>query len=100
MKESYHSEKFLSDVIFKSDVKKPWKTMKDLIGKAKENKWSLPQKIKVNKKDIFDQEKKVTEFNRFFTVAGPILAKKILESKNTFESYPVKTSVTMKHKLI
>ena len=34
MKESYHSEKFLSDVIFKSDVKKSWKTMKDLIGKA------------------------------------------------------------------
>ena len=32
--------------------------MKDLIGKAKENKWSLSQKIKVNKKDIFDQEKK------------------------------------------
>ena len=32
--------------------------MKDLIGKAKETKWSLPQKIKVNKKDIFDQEKK------------------------------------------
>ena len=47
--------------------------MKDLVGKAKMNKSSLPQKIRVKKKtDIFDQEKIVTEFNRFFANVGPI----------------------------
>ena len=36
--------------------------MKDLVGKAKMNKSSLPQK-ELKKTDIFDQEKIVTEFN-------------------------------------
>ena len=40
--------------------------MKDLIGKAKMNKSSLPQKIRVRKTAIFNQEKIATEFNRFF----------------------------------
>ena len=63
--------------------------MKDLIGKAKMNKSSLatmPQRIRVKKTDIFDQKKISTEFNRFFAHVGPMLAKQILESKNTFES--------------
>ena len=63
--------------------------MKDLIGKAKMNKSSLatmPQRIRVKKTDIFDQKKISTEFNRFFANVGPMLAKQILEHKNTFES--------------
>ena len=40
------------------------------------------------------------EFNRFFAIVGPILAKQIPESENTFESYLVKTSATMKHKSV
>ena len=63
--------------------------MKDLIGKAKMNKSSLattPQRIRVKKTDIFDQKKISTEFNRFFANVGTMLAKQILESKNTFES--------------
>ena len=43
-KKNYYSEKILS---FKGDAKKTWKTMKDLIGKAKMNKSLLPQKIRV-----------------------------------------------------
>ena len=74
--------------------------MKDLIGKAKMNKSSLPQKIRVEKTDISDQEKIATEFNQFFANVGPILAKQIPESENTFESYLVKTSVTMQHKSV
>ena len=46
-KKNFYSEKILS---FKGDAKKTWKTMKDLIGKAKMNKSSLPQKIRVKKK--------------------------------------------------
>ena len=49
--------------------------MKDLIGKAKMNKSQLPQKIRVKKADIFEQEKIATEFNRFFANIGPMLAK-------------------------
>ena len=56
------------------------------------NKLSLPQKIRVKKAGIFEQEKIATEFNRFFANIGPILAKQIPENVNTFESYLVKTS--------
>ena len=96
-KKNYYSEKILS---FKGDAKRTWKTMKDLIGKAKINKSSLPQNIRVKKADMFEQEKIATEFNRFFANVGPILAKQIPESENTFESYPVKTSATMQHKSV
>ena len=82
-KKNYYLEKILS---FKGDVKKTWKTMKDLIGKAKMNKSSLPQKFRVKKTDIFDQVKIATEFNRFFANVGPMLA---------FGSYLVKTSATV-----
>ena len=74
--------------------------MKDLIGKAKMNKSSLPQKIRVKKTNIFDQEKIAREFNRFYANVGPLLAKQTLESGNTFESYLVKTSGTMQHKSV
>ena len=40
------------------------------------------------------------EFNRFFAIVGPILAKQIPESENTFESYLVKTSAIMQHKSV
>ena len=77
--------------------KKTWKNMKYLLGKAKINKSSLPQKIRVKTTNIFDQENIVTKFNRFFGNVGPMLAKQIPESKNTFESYLFKTSATMQH---
>ena len=37
---------------------------------------------------------------RFFANVGPILVKEITESKNKFESYLVKTSAIMQHKLV
>ena len=74
--------------------------MKDLTGKTKMNKSLLPQKIRIKKTDIFDQDKIATEFNQFFANAGPMLAKQIPKTKNTFESYLVKTSTTMKHKSV
>ena len=64
------------------------------------NKSSLPQKIRVKKTNIFDQEKIVTEFNRFFANVGPMPAKQIPESKNTFESYLVKTSAKIQYKSV
>ena len=64
-KKNYYSEKILS---FKSDPKKTWKTIKDLIGKTKMNKSSLPQKVRVKKTGIFDQEKIAIQLNRFFAI--------------------------------
>ena len=87
-KKNHYSEKILS---CKGDANKTSKTMKYLIGKAKMNKLSLLQKIRVKKTYIFDQEKIATELNRFFANVGPMLAKQIPESKNTFESCLVKT---------
>ena len=72
--------------------------MKDLIGKVKINKSSLPQTVRVKKTDIFDRKKIATDFNQFLASVGPILAKQIPESENTFESYLVKTSAIMQHK--
>ena len=60
----------------------------------------MPQKVRVKKTDIFNQEKIVAELNRFFANVGPILAKKIPERKNTFETYLVKTSTSMQHKSV
>ena len=60
----------------------------------------MPQKIRVKKTVIFNQEKIVAEFNRFFANVGPILAKKIPEIENTFETYLVKTSTSMQHKSV
>ena len=71
--------------------------MKDLTGKAKTNKSSLPQKLRVEKTD---QGKIATEFNQFFANVGPILSNQFLESENTFESYLVKTSATLQHKSV
>ena len=64
------------------------------------NKLSLPQKIRVKKAGIFEQEKIATEFNRFFANIGPILAKQIPGNENTFESYLVKTSAIKQHKSV
>ena len=96
-KKNYYSEKILS---FTVDAKKTWKTMKDLIRKAKMNRSLLQKRIRVKKTEIFYQKKIVTEFNRFFANVGPTLAKQIPESENTFESYLVKTSATMQHESV
>ena len=66
------------------------------------NKSSLPQKIRVRESDIFGQEKIATEFHRIFANVSPgsLLRKHIPKSENTFESYLVKTSVTMHQKSI
>ena len=73
--------------------------MKDLTGEAKMNKPSLLQKQQSEKTDTFDQQKIATKFSQFFANVDPLLANEILESENTSESYLVKTSAIMQHKL-
>ena len=80
--------------------KKTWKTMKDPLGRLKWTNHRCHKKLKLKKTDIFDQEKIATEFNWFFANVGPILAKQVPESENTFESYLVNSSATTQHKSV
>ena len=54
--------------------------MKELIGKVKVNKSSLPFKVVTDKIEILGETNLVNEFNNFFTDTGLKLAKKIPES--------------------
>ena len=64
-KRIYYSSKILG---FKSNAKKTWGAMKELIGKARNTESSLHKKLV---KDIAE------EFNNVFTNVGPNLAKKV-----------------------
>ena len=70
------------------------------MGRLKSTNHRCRKRSELKKTDIFDQENIATEFNGFFANVGPILAKQIPESENTFESYVVKTSATMQHKSV
>ena len=54
--------------------------MKELIGKVKIKKSSVPFKIVINKTEILGETNTPNEFNNFFTDIGLKLAKKIPES--------------------
>ena len=62
------------------DAKKTWWIMKELVDKAKINKFSLPSKIVTDKTEILREKNTANEFNNFFTNIGLKLAKKIPES--------------------
>ena len=65
---------------FQGDAKKAWHIMKELIGKVKIKKSSVPFKIVINKTEILGETNIPNEFNNFFTDIGLKLAKKIPES--------------------
>ena len=54
--------------------------MKELIGKTKINKSSLPSKIVADKTEILGEINIANEFNNFFTNIGLKVTKKISES--------------------
>ena len=72
--------------------------MKELIGKVKIKKSSLPFKIVIDKTDILGEKNIANEFNNFFTDIGLKLAKKIPESSQPFESYKKKVNSEMENK--
>ena len=61
--------------------------MKEVIGKGKLVKNSLPKYIILNNRNIFDQETIATSFNEYFVNVGPKLACEILQSQKSFEMY-------------
>ena len=59
--------------------------MKELIGKTTLKSSKLPQKITVNKVDLFDQIKIAHEFNSFLENIGKILASKVPNASTSFK---------------
>ena len=59
--------------------------MKELIGKTTLKSSKLPQKITVNKVDLFDQIKIAHEFNSFLENIGKILASKVPNASASFK---------------
>ena len=94
-KKKYYSEKLLK---FKGDAKKTWSVMKELIGKSKTEFSNLPQKISIDKKNIFDERKIANEFNNFFTNIGINLASKIPSATKPFETYVTRVDSEMETK--
>ena len=94
-KKRFYSEKLIK---FQGDAKKTWCIMKELIGKVKIKKSSLPFKIVIDKTDILGEKNIANEFNNFFTDIGLKLAKKIPESSQPFESYMKKVNSEMENK--
>ena len=78
---------------FQGDAKKTWCVMKELVGKVKIKKSSLPFKILIDKTEILDGKNIANELNNFFTNIGLKLAKKIPESSQPFENYTKKVNL-------
>ena len=72
---------------FKDDARKTWSAMKEILRKYTTKFSNLPTKITVNKTDIFDVKKIADEFNKFFIKIGTVLANKIPNASNLFDSY-------------
>ena len=80
---------------FKSDERKTWGVMKEILGKCTTKSSTLPTKITINKTDIFDAAKIADEFNKCFTNIGTDLANKILNASKPFDSYITKAKTSM-----
>ena len=72
---------------FKDDARKTWSAMKEILRKYTTKFSNLPTKITVKKTDIFDVKKIADEFNKFFIKIGTVLANKIPNASNLFDSY-------------
>ena len=62
---------------YKHNIKKTWEVIKESIGKGKFNHQSFPKKIKLDGKNITDEDLIAKQFNTYFTKIGPKLAKTI-----------------------
>ena len=79
---------------YKHNIKKTWEVIKESIGKGKFNHQSFPKKIKLDGKNITDEDLIAKQFNTYFTKIGPKLAKTIQESSLNFASFIEKCNST------
>ena len=94
-KKWFYTQKLIK---IQGNAKETWCIMKELIGKAKINKSSLPPKIVSDKTEILDETNIANEFNNFFTNIGLKLVKKIPQLSLHFESYMKNVSSEMENK--
>ena len=96
LKDSSYSNKLLKCT---GDIKKNiWNVMKNIIGKSNTKLTNLPQKLTINKVDVYDKPEIVDAFHDFFTNIGLKLASQIPESSKTFKTYINKMNVIMESK--
>ena len=74
--------------------------MKELIGKMTLMSSKLPQKITVNKVDLFDQIKIAHEFNSFLANIGKNLASKVPNASTSFKYFANKSDFVVEIKLL
>ena len=74
--------------------------MKEVIGKSKLIHSTLPCKIIINKKVIFEEKHITNAFNNFFINIGPKLADDIPTATRFFESYVQNTNEIIKEEPI
>ena len=72
--------------------------MKNIIGKSNTKSANLPQKLSINKVDVYDKPKIVDAFHDFFTNIGLKLTSQIPESSKKFKTYINKMNVIMESK--
>ena len=72
---------------YEHNIKKTWKVLKESTGKGKCNIQSFPKKIKLDGKNITDEELIAKQFNAYFTKIGNKFAKKIQASSLNFTSF-------------
>ena len=72
---------------YKHNIKKTWKVIKESIGKGKRNHQSFPKKIKLDGKNITNEDFIAKHFNTYFTEIGPNLVKRFQASSLNCASY-------------
>ena len=83
-KKNYYSNLFQK---FKSDAKRTWNTMKEVIGRLRINTDSFPQRILKGDSEITNKNLIANEFNDFFINIGSNLAAKIPQSEKHFSDF-------------
>ena len=73
---------------------KTWEVIKESIGKGKFNHQSFQKKIKLDGKNITDEDLIAKQFNTYSTKIGPKLAKTIEEYSLNFASFIEKCNIT------
>ena len=79
---------------YNHNIKKTWEVIKESIGKGKFNHQNFPKKIRLDGKNITDEDRIAKQFNTYFTKIGPKLAKTIQESSLNFASFIEKCNST------
>ena len=72
---------------YKHNINKVWEVIKESIGKGKCNHQSFPEKIKLDRKNITDEDLIAKQFTTYFTEIEPKLPKTIQASSINLASF-------------